>query len=108
MTIALRHCYACFREEALMKGLYLLLSLPALIPFYGLISDICGYIALYRYWGNWPIFILLLILGGMKDSGTKAGASALQARGHSEETMGIAAGCCVLQTAIIVICFWSF
>ena len=108
MTIALRHCYACFREEALMKGLYLLLSLPALIPFYGLISDICGYIALYRYWGNWPIFILLLILGGMKDSGTKAGASALQARGHSEETMGIAAGCCVLQTAIIVICLWSF
>ena len=91
-----------------MKGLYLPLSLPALIPFYGLISDICGYIALYRYWGNWPIFILLLILGGMKDSGTKAGVSALQARGHSEETMGIAAGCCVLQTAIIVICIASF
>ena len=91
-----------------MKGLYALLSLPALIPFYGLISDISGYVALYRYWGNWPIFILLLVLGGMKDSGTKALAAELQAKGQSEETMGIAAGCCVLQTAIIVICIRSF
>ena len=91
-----------------MIWLYRLICLPSAIPFYGLISDISGYVALYRYWGNWPIFILLLVLGGMKDSGTKALASELQAKGQSEETMGIAAGCCVLQTAIIVICIGSF
>lgn len=86
----------------------MLLSLPALIPFYGLLSDISGYVALFRYWGNWPIFILLLVLGGIKDSGTKALASQLQEKGESEEMEGLAAGCCVLQTAIIVICIRSF
>ena len=106
--LGLGPCYAYLTEESLMQGLYLLLSLPGVIPFYGFISDICGYIALYRYWGDWPIFILLLILGGMKDSVKRAGISALQARGHSEETMRIAAGCSVLQTAIIVICIRSF
>ena len=91
-----------------MKGLYLLLSLPALIPFYGLISDISGYVALYRYWGDWPMFVLLLGLGGMKDSGCQSLARELREKGPSETTEAYAAGCCVLQTAIIVICFRSF
>ena len=47
-----------------MKGLYTLLSLPGIIPFYGLISDISGYVALYRYWGNWPILSCYSFLAG--------------------------------------------
>ena len=91
-----------------MKALYSILCLPSLIPFYGLISDVAGYVGLWRYWGDWGVFIALLVLGGMKDSGTKSLAETLQQKGQCEETMGIAAGCCVLQTIIIVICLRSF
>ena len=44
----------------------------------------------------------------MKDSGTRGLAQSLKEQGHSEGTMAIAAGCCVLQTIIIVVCVRSF
>jgi hypothetical protein len=95
-------------ETVRMIAVYRLLCLPSLIPFYGLISDISGYVALWRYWGNWSVFVALLVLGGMKDSGTRGLAQSLKEQGHSEGTMAIAAGCCVLQTIIIVVCVRSF
>lgn len=91
-----------------MRALYFILSLPALIPFYGLISDIAGYVGLWRYWGDWGVFIALLVLGAMKDSGAKSLAQAVQQNGQCEETMALGAGCCVLQTIIIVISLRSF
>lgn len=91
-----------------MIALYRLLCIPAIIPYYGLISTISGYIALWRYWGDWGIFILLLVLGGMKDSGTTSLAEIVKEQGNTEYAMGVAAGCCVLQTLIIAICIASF
>ena len=92
-----------------MKLLYSILSLPAFIPFYGLIASIAGYVALFRYWGNWPVFIGLLALGWYKDTRLELLQQVLKEEGiESNLAESIGALCCVLQTTIIIICIRSF
>ena len=92
-----------------MKLLYAILSLPALIPFYGLIASIAGYVALFMYWGNWPVFIGLLALGWYKDTRLELLQQVLKEEGiESNLAESIGALCCVLQTTIIIICIRSF
>tara|TARA_X000000950_G_scaffold120522_1_gene151048 strand:+ start:375 stop:686 length:312 start_codon:yes stop_codon:yes gene_type:complete len=92
-----------------MSFLYQILSLPALIPFFGLASEIAGYVALFRYWGNWPVFIGLLALGWYKNTRLELLQEELNKNGlDSKLAEAIGALCCVLQTTIIIICLRSF
>jgi hypothetical protein len=93
-----------------MRLLYQILGLPALIiPRYGLIADIAGYVALFRYWGDWPVFIGLLALGWYKDRRLELLQEVLKEEDIGSNVAGsIGALCVVLQTTIIIICIGSF
>ena len=92
-----------------MNIIHHILQIPALIPFYGLISTICGYLALYRYWENWFVFASLLILGWIKGIYETSLARDLQEKGYRSDTAPLLGSItCVLQTTIIIIFVRSF